>query len=313
MRRAVVSLLSCVYVLLLSTASGLAQTGFPDHCPNGAPLPFAAIGVTHSVDQNCGIKGKSTSPSATQVQNAVKNNFCSVPANKTPETFTPQMLIDLQRNSHIPSGHGLEPTDRIRPRSLGEGKVIRMKAYLIEAHHADLGAGESVNCNGSSEEDNDIHIAFGAQPSTQECNSVTAEISPHHRPASWNEIGHYEKWNPKTKKYDPNPGVASRLQAHAYRITGQLFFDASHAPCPCGTAACNPVRASVWEIHPVYNIEVCKPGSSCDENTDADWMAFDTWWKSLAPPRPPKPSHIHQLHESKSTPKRPGRNAPEGG
>src|SRR6266705_3430823 len=127
MRKAVVSLLSCVYVLLLSTASGLAQTGFPDHCSNGAPLPFAAIELKHPVDQKCGINGKTTSPPATQLQNSAKNNFCNVPANKTPETFTPQMLIDLQRNSHIPSGHGLEPTDRIRPRSSGEGKVIRMK------------------------------------------------------------------------------------------------------------------------------------------------------------------------------------------
>jgi len=299
MRSATVLLLSGVSVLLLSTASSVAQTSFPDHCSNGAPLPFDTIKVAHPVDQKCGIKGTATSPSASQIQNAVKNNFC---ADNTPETFTSQMLIDLQRNTHIPSGHGLEPADRTPLRSLGEGKVIRLKAYLIEAHHADLGAGESVNCNGSKEEDNDIHIAFGVLPSTKECNSVTAEISPHYRPASWNEIGHFEKWNPKTKKYDPNPSIASRLQAHAYRITGQLFFDASHPPCPCGTA-CNPIRASVWEIHPVYNIEVCKSGSSCDENTDADWMAFDTWWKNLVPPQPSKPPHTHRLHEPKSTPK----------
>jgi len=73
------------------------------------------------------------------------------------------------------------------------------RAWSGEVH----GAGESVNCNGAKEEDNDIHIAFGAQPSTKECNSITAEISPHYRPASWNEIGHFEKWNPTTKNYDP--------------------------------------------------------------------------------------------------------------
>lgn len=294
-------------ILLLATASGRAQTSFPDHCPNNAPLPFAAIEVKHPVDNTCGLKGKPSSPAPTQLQNSVKNNFCVTPAHNTPETFTPQMLIDLQRNNHIPSGHGLEPADRAQVRALGEGKVIRLKAYLIEAHHADVGSGESVNCNGKTEEDNDIHIALGAQPATQECASITAEISPHYRPATWNEIGHFEKWNPATRKYDPNPAIASRLQAHPYRFTGQLFFDSSHTPCPCGTN-CNPIRASVWEIHPVYNIEVCKTGAACNENTDADWLAFDTWWKGLTPPQPPKPPHSHQPHEPKPPRKRPTTN-----
>ena len=130
-----------------------------------------------------------------------------------------------------------------------------MKAFLIEAHHADLGAGESVNCNGGKEEDNDIHIALGSKAESQECESVSAEIAPHYRPASWNEIGHFETYNSSTRKYIPNPALASRLQAHPYRITGQLFFDASHAPCPC-SKACNPIRASVWEIHPVMKMAV---------------------------------------------------------
>jgi hypothetical protein len=38
--------------------------------------------------------------------------------------------------------------------------------------------GESVNCNGPSEEDNDVHIALVANPGDQECTSVTAEMSP---------------------------------------------------------------------------------------------------------------------------------------
>jgi hypothetical protein len=53
------------------------------------------------------------------------------------------------------------------------------ESFLLKAHHADLGNGESVNCNGGKEEDNDIHIAFGDAADTQECSSFTAEISPH--------------------------------------------------------------------------------------------------------------------------------------
>lgn len=284
--------LTCAISLAL-TAVSVAQAGFSDKCAGGTPLAFAAIEKKHPIDGVCGIQGTSGASATSHTQNLVKNNFC---ATGTPEPFTTQMLIDLQNNNHIASGTGKEPADRSQLHALGEGKLVRMKAFLIEAHHADLGSGESVNCNGAVEEQNDIHIAFGPASSTKECASVSAEISPHFRPASWDQIGHFETWNPTSKTYSGNAGMASRLQAHAYRVTGQLFFDSSHAPCPCNVK-CTPVRASVWEIHPVYSIEVCKAGAACDENNDADWIAFDTWWNSLAPLQPVKGPHSHTPHE----------------
>ena len=291
--------------LFLSCAPLRAQSVFPDQCPNQSPLPFAAIEVKHPIDASCSITGKPTSAANSQLQNSVKNNFCAVASSGQPETFTPQMLIDLQAKTQVKSGAGQEPSDRKPLQDLGEGKLIRMKAFFIEAHHADLGSGESVNCNGGTEELNDVHIAFGAQANTQECDSVTAEISPHYRPASWNEIGHYEIWNSVTKKYTPDPAMDARLKSLPYRVTGQLFFDASHSVCPCGTN-CSPSRSSLWEIHPVYNIEVCKAGSPCDENNDADWLAFDTWWKSLTPLSKPRGPHSHAPHEpGTTTPKKP--------
>jgi hypothetical protein len=286
--------------LFLYCAPLRAQSTFPDQCPNQSRLPFAAIELKHPIDASCGIKGKPTASANSQLQNSVKNNFCAVATGGQPETFTPQMLIDLQAQTHVPSGTGQEPSDRKALQDLGEGKLIRMKAFFVEAHHADLGSGESVNCNGATEEMNDVHIAFGAQANTQECDSVTAEISPHYRPASWNEIGHYEIWNSVSKKYTPDPAMAARLKSLPYRVTGQLFFDASHSVCPCGTN-CSPSRSSLWEIHPVYNIEVCKAGSPCDENNDADWLAFDTWWKSLTPLSKPRGPHSHAPHEPGTT------------
>jgi len=287
--------------LFLSCAPLRAQSTFPDQCPNHSALPFAAIELKHPIDASCGITGQPGASANSQLQNTVKNNFCATATGGQPETFTPQMLIDLQAKTDVKSGFGQEPSDRKPLQDLGEGKLIRMKAFLIEAHHADLGGGESVNCKGKTEEFNDVHIAFGAQADTQECASVTAEISPHYRPASWNEIGHYEIWSSSTKKYTPDPAMVARLTAHPYRVTGQLFFDASHKVCPCGTSNCSPVRASLWEIHPVYNIEVCKAGSPCDENSDGDWIAFDTWWKSLTPLSKPRGPHSHAPHEPGTT------------
>jgi len=280
-----------------------AQSAFPDKCDNGNPLPFDAIKVSHPLDGSCGIIGKTTSSVSSHAQNSAKNNFCAVATSGTPEIFTPQMLTDLQASAGLVSGQGKEPPDRGDEQAAGEGKLIRMKAFLIEAHHADLGGGESVNCNGPKEEDNDIHIAFATDSGAEECSSVSAEISPHFRPASWNEIGHYEKYNSSSHLYAVDPQISARLQSQAYRVTGQLFFDASHGPCPCGTK-CNPVRSSVWEIHPVYAIEVCRAGATCDVNTDSDWVAFDTWWTSLTPLKKVRPPHSHTPHEPK-TPAKP--------
>lgn len=293
--------LQALAVLVFAAIPLRAQSSFSDHCPNGSPLPFAGIELKHPIDSTCGIDGLPTASANSHLQNVVKNNLCATSPTGQPETFTPQMLIDLQANTHVSSGFGQEPSDRKPLQDLGEGKLIRMKAFLLEAHHADLGSGESVNCKGPTEESNDVHIAFGPQAGTQECDSVTAEITPHYRPASWNEIGHYEVWNNSTKKYTPDPAMAARLTAHPYRVTGQLFFDASHHVCPCGTVHCTPVRASLWEIHPVYNIEVCKAGTPCDENNDSDWLAFDTWWKSLTPLTKPKGPHTHTPHEPGTT------------
>jgi len=210
----------------------------------------------------------------------VKNNFC---AQGTPTVVTPQTLIALQGRTNVPAGQGLEPLDRTPLKLLGEGKLVVIKAFIIEAHHADLGGGESVNCKLGDEEGNDIHIALGPTATTQECASVSAEISPHFRPASWNEIGHFEKFNPSTHLNEVNTDLAALLQAQPFRFTGQLFFDASHAPCPCNTN-CTPKRSSDWEIHPIYKIEVCKSGTPCNVQSNTDWTPFDTWWQGLHNP-----------------------------
>ena len=274
-----------------------AQSTFPDKCSDGSALPFSNIEVKHSIDQSCGVQGKPTSSTNSHTQNKVKNNFCATGA---PETVTPDSLTALQQKTHVPTGQGNEPADRGPLTDLGEGKLVRMKAFLIEAHVADMPTGESVNCNGATADLNDIHMAFATNHDSQECTSVSAEISPHYRPASWDQIGTFEAYNSSTRKYVGNPATQARLLAQPYRITGQLFFDASHSPCPCGTS-CSPIRASDWEIHPVYAIEVCKTGNSCDESNDSDWIAFDKWWGTMPPIKKPKPPHSHTPHESTST------------
>lgn len=296
---------------LLLSSPVLAQTTFPDTCPGGAKLPFAAIEVKHPIDTTCPALtgGKKSSPKS-QAQNKVKNNFCTTAA--TPEPITPSKLIELQATAFANpdiknhTGQGQEPTNRAALTALGEGKLVRLKGFLIEAHYADIAplGGETVNCNKLTPEENDIHIAFGPEAGTKECASVSAEISPHYRPASWAEIGKFQTFDDTTKKDVVNQPLADRLQAQPYRITGQLFYDASHAPCTCGTG-CHPSRSSSWEIHPIYKIEVCKAPPACDENNDKDWTDFDAWWKAppaAKPASPPPPKTPPVGHGKKKPP-----------
>ena len=86
----------------------------------------------------------------------------------------------------------------------------------MNAHYADTATGESVNCNLPGTEANDIHVSLGNKPDeTDECQSITAEISPHGRPAKWEVPALAELTNEKM----------------LVRIGGQLMLDASHIPC----------------------------------------------------------------------------------
>ncbi|MBC7932046.1 MAG: hypothetical protein H7Z38_15925, partial [Rubrivivax sp.] len=140
----------------------------------------------------------------------------------------------------------------------------------------DTETGEDVNCKigGAGKigtEDNDIHISVGLTQLTAatipaRCQSITAEISPHFRPAVWEKAVS----TPYRKVFQTRP----------VRITGTLLFDAEHVPCQNGAIRQgNPVRISVWEIHPVYAIDVCKNTSlaRCGAGDNSAWTPFDKY------------------------------------
>ena len=170
--------------------------------------------------------------------------------------------------------------------SVGEGTVVVLEAKVHHAKYSnskfDLhklpngtlehSTGESVNCKGvpdagaSSEIDrNDIHIVLVAPGVTDECKSVTAEISPHFRPESWRHF-HNQGPNQKGEKVSDVVKGVNFAQFKAVRITGPLFYDASHTACTPGHST-SPPRRSIWEIHPVYKLEVQK--------SSGQWISFE--------------------------------------
>lgn len=261
----------CFLFLMTGTAWTLASGPTRSTSQFTAPcgtLPFEDIKEKHPIDDECDIEGMGSDLS--RLQNRAKNNFC---ATGTPVAVTRTTFIRLQQaadkfdKSEIPWGSGNSlPPDRsklkgvvtVAGKKLGEGTVVTFVGFILSARNSNVSKGESVNCKKGGKANNDIHIELGNSPSADECSAVSAEITPHFRPAAWEEIVDFD--------HDPHP----------FKFTGQLFFDASHVPCRPGKRA-NPARASVWEVHPVYSIEVCKNKTlaGCPANDASKWTPFD--------------------------------------
>jgi hypothetical protein len=217
-------------------------------------LPFNGVRNPAS-DDHCGIRGGSSDPAA-QAESTAKNNFCA--PTHDPDVLTYQQLLDLQTQSasaNVPK----KLEDRKDVENLGEGNYVSYVALIKNAHYSDTTGGEAVNCNMSGNPPNDIHIVLmSSATDTDECHSTTAEMSPHYRPTNWTP----DKLNALGKPV---------------RLKGQLFYDNSHTPCTANSRP-NPKRASLWEIHPVYSIEVCKSADLdvCRNSTDpGEWTALE--------------------------------------
>ena len=229
------------------------------------PLPFRDIQLHHPIDDACGAEGNGSEPTLI-AQNRAKNNFCVA---GSPVDLTIRDFANLQRAaeaSGVLFGNASRlPTKRDQllgiygmasGQRVGEGSLVRVTGYMVDSHYSNVISGESVNCKISGQENNDFDVHLAATPADDLCQSVVAEVSPHFRPSAW------------------TPHTLTQLADHAFRLTGHLFFDASHKPCANGVVRGGPARISLWEIHPVYGIEVCgsTPGA-CDAGNG--WVPLD--------------------------------------
>jgi hypothetical protein len=249
-------------LVLLSGAPCQGQ-GFAPNCP----VPFATIQQHHAVDDKCDADGNATRP-AQRAQNDAKNNFCATgtPAEVTPLSFKKLQAaaqatgVTFGSDSQLPADRsplqGLYTTSN--GDEIGEGSIVQLVAFVLDAHYSNVSAGESVNCKTKGKESNDIHILLGATPRTNPCSSVTAEMSPHFRPTGWTD------------------GALNSTNGHPVRMTGQLFFDASHKPCTKGRSA-SPPRVSLWEIHPIYAVDVCTNTTlaTCGRADETVWTPLE--------------------------------------
>lgn len=245
----------CLFVIAL-TLFARAQDEFK---PNSDP--FHNFENATAFDSECPkVTGNARPNTGGAKQNTVKNNLAA----KGPvKDISIDDLVALQKEIETNADYdGWSATNAPKTRTpfhnmsgeFQEGQLVRITAYVFEAHTADMSStGESVNCNyGTNEKakhqvseeearaSNDIHIALvNNKTDKNECNSVTAEVIPHFRPAAWDEAL-----------------FKTTFKRKLVRLTGQLMFDASHKPCTEDEKS-SPARQSLWEVHPVYRVEQC--------------------------------------------------------
>lgn len=238
--------------------------------PDKLPFPREVAAQKQDVDKTCGPEGSGRGGKAlsagNRLQNRAKNNFWakgSVVDLDVPNFLALQKMVD--RDLKLKYGSGALPEDRavlqklikVGGLEIGEGSLVRYAGFVHHPRNSNLSKGESVNCNRGGVQYNDIHIDIMRDPEAHVCSSITVEISPHYRP----------------KLY--NVALIKEVQDRPMRFTGQLFFDGSHKPCetPTGPGG-NPKRITVWEIHPVYSIDVCKSRDlkKCKSSDASVWI-----------------------------------------
>lgn len=248
-----------------SCAAPVTTAHFEVKCP----LPFAEHVEEPSAMSGCGLFGSGSDHTAPlALQNAAKNNLCAT-NEPVPIDFTILRQLQAALDAKIPSEwNGVQPPSDRRPfqkiltlapkRVIGEGVAVSLVAFVKKAR---VGGIESVNCKLRTPEAMDITITLVPTPEATPCESVTAEVIPHYRPTSWTTKG-------------------INLPERPMRFTGQLFTDASHRVCKNGAAlAGHPARFTIWEIHPVYRIDVCAKDTiaECDAANPELWKPLTSW------------------------------------
>lgn len=209
--------------------------------------------------------GCSAADSAHGLVNQLKR---TAPPEGAPTTLTFEAFSQLQSAAVelVDQGVEIDPAERDKIKSIttvdgtvGEGSRVRLVAFLSEGTpHPNTG--ESVNCNLKKEPNNDIHISVAETKNASEFEGIVVEMIPQDRPANWTSA------------------EVDTLHGKVLLIEGGLFYDNLHfangdANNPMGG---QPPRFSLWEIHPITSLKVCKKNtvSQCDPNRASDWRAF---------------------------------------
>lgn len=158
-------------------------------------------------------------------------------------------------------GFAIAYGERSEYQSLGEGHRVEFTGFIVGMPHARRT--DSANCRLIGRDYNSFRLHLAEFPDDTEFDSILAEVIPQKRSGDWTL---------------PKLRYLARKKRRV-RVVGQLFYDSKHVvnSDPDDEQPGHPKRLSLWEIHPVSAISVCRfcYSSQCDPKREGDWVPLE--------------------------------------
>lgn len=247
-------------------------------------LAVILFGITANAQTNCPAKRIEDCPAegcgGWDRQLDVKKNLTADPKSQAAKQFTLEEIKQLEYPRQWFMGK-----DRTELEALKEGVSVQVTAYLVGVKYGGL---ESANCKLTElSAVNNLLIlvsedALDKKPSQREATSVTAVITArvrlrHVKQEAGKPVSNWTK--EKLEAWIRSSPKKARL----VRITGLLLLDTEHIYNPL-------VRATDWQIYPIFTIEGCDKGTTCVES--GEWKSLDSIHVPIAPRRTRSTSRI---------------------
>jgi hypothetical protein len=217
----------------------------PGVAPTAGP---ASTDATTGTFHGCPPEGKGGDP----ILNRLKNR--DLPPAVYHEMTVSELIEEIPDEA---AAMGRKSRSKWTPEALKEVAAMEAKGARIEGYLLKIKKEGKESCNCGSETDVDHHLWLGEEADAPRSESVVVEISPRLLPA-------HPKWTVKN--------INQVIKNHEkVRISGWLTWDQEH-PEQLGNT-----RGTLWEIHPIHQIEVEK---------DGHWVPLDDLQIGLALPLP---------------------------
>jgi hypothetical protein len=163
--------------------------------------------------------------------------------NYVPVTFDAIISVTWPKTTERRNMDTWSPEDRAAIAKY-EGIPVVVEGYLFGAKQS---GAESTNCHGTAADMSDWHVWLTKNAGADRTHSIVIETTP--------RIRALHKWTLTTMEKIAKNQIP-------VRISGWLFFDPEHPDQILKT------RGTLWEVHPIMQIEVQQNGK---------WIALDDW------------------------------------
>jgi hypothetical protein len=205
----------------------------------------------------------------------------------TQPPLTPQDLVAKDRS--LPAGLSKSNHQQFQQQlqALGEGEAAVLVGVL---YYAKEGGKESSNCGLQGPPDIDFHIGIGPPGPLADKIAQKVGLSPtdHHQMTSQSVIVEMTPHWRAEHQPDWTVAMVQKAVGRQVRVTGQLMADNEHhvAKDDCAVTGAGPAcwRASIWELHPVTDFQVCRAASCPADGSGGDWVALESFAGGAAPP-----------------------------